>query len=64
MNFSAAELRGPIRTHLPNPLPFGRGEGEATSRSLSALIPAVLPGAAASPSPPPREERAGERRSQ
>jgi len=38
MNFSAAELRGPIRTHLPNPLPFGRGEGEASLRSLSALI--------------------------
>jgi hypothetical protein len=38
MNSSAAEPRGPIRTPLPNPLPFGRGEGEATPRSLSALI--------------------------
>ena len=38
MNFSAAELRGPKRTPLPNPLPFGRGEGEDTPRSLSALI--------------------------
>ena len=38
MNSSAAEPQGPIRTPLPNPLPFGRGEGEATPRSLSALI--------------------------
>ena len=38
MNSSAAEPQGPIRTPLPNPLPFERGEGEATPRSLSALI--------------------------
>src|ERR1035441_5827809 len=38
MNSPAAEPQGPIRTPLPNPLPVRRGEGEATPRSLSALI--------------------------
>jgi len=38
MNSPAAEPQGPIRTPLPYPLPVRRGEGEATPRSLSALI--------------------------
>jgi hypothetical protein len=47
MNSPAAESQGPIRTPLPNALPVRRGEGEATPRSLFALIqrpcrPAVL----------------------
>ena len=41
----AAEPQRPIRTPLPIPLPVRRGEGEATPRSLSALIQqAVAPG--------------------
>ena len=38
MNSPAGEPQGPKRTPLPNPLPVRRGEGEATPRSLSALI--------------------------
>jgi hypothetical protein len=38
MNSPAGEPQGPKRTPLPNPLPVPRGEGEATPRSLSALI--------------------------
>jgi hypothetical protein len=38
MNSPAGAPQGPKRTPLPNPLPVRRGEGEATPRSLSALI--------------------------
>ena len=38
MNSPAGEPQGPKRTPLLNPLPVRRGEGEATPRSLSALI--------------------------
>ena len=48
MNSPANEPHGSKRTPLPNPLPVRRGEGEATPRSLSALIqrqctPALFP---------------------
>jgi hypothetical protein len=38
MNSPASEPHGSKRPPLPNPLPVRRGEGEATPRSLSALI--------------------------
>jgi len=43
MNSPAGEPHGPKRTPLPNPLPVRRGEGEATPRSLSALIQRQCP---------------------
>ena len=43
MNSPAGEPHGSKRTPLPNPIPVRRGEGEATPRSLSALIQRQCP---------------------